>query len=306
PWKTRKENPEAAATLLMQLVYLVRDLGIMVEPFIPQTARKILDFVGQPEAVWKDVGSFEGISKVAKPDLLLKRIEDDSVKDLRERFSGSQKERKEKKEMEERQAEEKKTREEQGAAVHGKSAEKEGSDAEKEKAAAEEKPLEELFPEKVDLRIAEITNVERHPEADKLYVEVIDAGGGEERTIVSGLVPYYTAEELQGKKIILVYNLKPAKIRGVKSIGMLLAAEKEGDENRETVEVIDVPEAENGTRLTLEGRELPAEAPKKLKIDDFFKLPITVKDYTVMVGDAALTVNGKPVKTSHIKDGKVG
>ncbi|MFW6343192.1 MAG: methionine--tRNA ligase [Sediminispirochaetaceae bacterium] len=275
PWKTRKENPEAAAVLLRQLVYLVRDLGIMVEPFIPHTSRKILDFVGQPEASWKDIGSFEGISRVGKPDILFKRIEEESVEDLRERFSGSQQERKEKKEMEEREAEEK-------------------------------KPVEELFTEKVDLRIAEITNVERHPEADKLYVEVIDAGGGEERTIVSGLVPYYTAEELQGKKIILVYNLKPAKLRGVKSIGMLLAAEKEGDENRETIEVLDVPEAENGTRLHLEGLEPPAEAPKKLKIDDFFEFPITVKDYTVMVGTKALTVNGKPVKTTQIKDGKVG
>ncbi len=172
--------------------------------------------------------------------------------------------------------------------------------------AAEEKSIEERFAEAVDLRVAEITNVERHPEADKLYVETISLGGEEERTIVSGLVPFYEAEELQGKRIILVYNLKPAKLRGVKSQGMLLAAEVEGEEEHETIEVLDIPTAEPGARLALEGFDIPEESPKKLKIDEFFALPMKVENYTVMIGDKPLTINGEPVKTKSIRDGKVG
>ena len=180
---------------------------------------------------------------------------------------------------------------------------------ETEKAKTEEqaeKSIEERFTEAVDLRIAKITAVERHPEADKLYIETIDAGDEEERQIVSGLVPFYEEADLLNKNIILVYNLKPAKLRGVKSQGMLLAAEKAGDEEHSSVEVLFVDEAAPGTKAVLDGSSLPETAPKKLKIDDFFKIPITVKDNTVMVGSAALTVGGKPVTTRTVSQGKVG
>ena len=65
-----------------------------------------------------------------------------------------------------------------------------------------------IFP--LDLRVAQIKSIEEHPEADKLFVMKIDAG--EERSLVAGLREHYTKEELLGKKIILVSNLKPAKL----------------------------------------------------------------------------------------------
>ena len=79
----------------------------------------------------------------------------------------------------------------------------------------------------LDFRVAEVLEVEDHPDADRLYVLKIKIGE-EERTIVAGIKKHYAKEELVGKKIIVFTNLKPAVLRGVKSEGMLLAA-SEGD-----------------------------------------------------------------------------
>ena len=77
---------------------------------------------------------------------------------------------------------------------------------------------------KLDIRVAKVTSVENHPNADKLYVVKIDIGG-EERQLVAGLRPYYTPEQLAGRSIVVVVNIEPAVIRGVESQGMLLAAQ---------------------------------------------------------------------------------
>lgn len=79
----------------------------------------------------------------------------------------------------------------------------------------------------IDLRVAEIKAVEEHPDADKLLVLKIDAGDGEKQ-LVAGIKNHYSAEELIGRKIIVVNNLAPAVLRGVESQGMLLAA-RDGD-----------------------------------------------------------------------------
>ena len=78
---------------------------------------------------------------------------------------------------------------------------------------------------KVDLRVAEIKACEDVEGADKLYKLTIDIG--EERTIVAGIKLYYSKEELVGKKIAVVANLEPRKLRGILSHGMLLAASNE-------------------------------------------------------------------------------
>lgn len=81
---------------------------------------------------------------------------------------------------------------------------------------------------KVELKTGLITGVDDHPNADKLYVVSIDDGSESGRTVCAGLKPYYTAEEMVGKRVVFVGNLKPRKLRGVMSEGMLLAAD-DGD-----------------------------------------------------------------------------
>ncbi len=87
------------------------------------------------------------------------------------------------------------------------------------------KEEEEMKPmERLDLRVGKISEVQEHPNADKLYITRVDLGD-EQRTLVAGLKPYYEKEEMEGKKIVVVTNLEPAKLRGVKSEGMMLAAQ---------------------------------------------------------------------------------
>jgi methionyl-tRNA synthetase len=80
---------------------------------------------------------------------------------------------------------------------------------------------------KIELRVATIKSAEPHPNADKLLVLQIDLGG-EPRQICAGIRNHYTPQELVGKQIVVVANLETAKLRGLDSQGMLLAASDEG------------------------------------------------------------------------------
>jgi methionine--tRNA ligase beta chain len=78
--------------------------------------------------------------------------------------------------------------------------------------------------EKLDLRVAEIIEVEEIENADKLYKLTLDVGEIGERIVCAGLKQYYSKDELKGRKIILFANLAPRKMRGIESQGMVLAA----------------------------------------------------------------------------------
>lgn len=91
---------------------------------------------------------------------------------------------------------------------------------------------------KVDLRVAVVTQAEFHPNADRLLKLQLDDGSGEPRQICAGIRGYYEPEDLVGKRIIIVANLAPRKIRGEESRGMLLAASdapKDGEGERNVV-----------------------------------------------------------------------
>ncbi|HEV2903528.1 MAG TPA: methionine--tRNA ligase subunit beta, partial [Pyrinomonadaceae bacterium] len=100
---------------------------------------------------------------------------------------------------------------------------------------------------KVDLRVGEVKTAERIPKADKLLLITVDIGEEKLRQLLAGIAQYYEPETLIGKKIVVVANLKPRKMRGYESQGMLLAASV-GDEGRPVLATFteDVP---NGARL---------------------------------------------------------
>lgn len=81
---------------------------------------------------------------------------------------------------------------------------------------------------KTDLRVAEILTAEKVEKSKKLIKMTVSLGDGETRTVVSGISEYYQPEELIGKHVIFVSNLKPAKLMGIESQGMILAASKDG------------------------------------------------------------------------------
>ena len=106
--------------------------------------------------------------------------------------------------------------------------------------------------EKLDLRVAEIENVEDIEGADKLYklnldVGSEDSGGLGKRTICAGLKAYYSKEDLKGKKIIYFSNLTPRKMKGIESQGMLLAAST--DNHDKVVLISPEKDIENGARI---------------------------------------------------------
>uniref|UniRef100_A0A4W6FRX5 Tyrosine--tRNA ligase n=1 Tax=Lates calcarifer TaxID=8187 RepID=A0A4W6FRX5_LATCA len=113
---------------------------------------------------------------------------------------------------------------------------------------------DELAPSRLDIRVGKIISVEKHPDADSLYLEKIDVGEAEPRTVVSGLVAYVSQEELQDRMVLLLCNLKPQKMRGIESQAMLLCASIEGEPRR--VEPLDPPEGSSpGERVFVEGYE---------------------------------------------------
>ena len=208
PWVLGKDEARKAELnrVLYDLVESLRAISVMIEPFIPTTARRIWAQLNLPQNFDEiRISDIEGWGKtpvgiqINKPEQLFPRIE-----------------------IEEEKPEAKKEV-------------KENKKAKKEEPKAPEKAKEnedgmigiEDF-SKVDLRVVEILAAEPVPKTDKL-MKIQVSLGDEERTVVSGIAKFYKPEDLIGKHVVLVANLKPAKLRGVMSHGMLLAASK-GDE----------------------------------------------------------------------------
>jgi methionyl-tRNA synthetase len=303
PWKARTSDPDAAAALIGELCYILRDLAVMIHPFMPSAASKLASFFGKtigPGGLsWSDIGAAGGLEKVEKPEVLFARLEDDRVAELRGRYSGTQKERAE------RDASPVAETRAVGIAP-------EPGPAPKTLPFAE-LSVEERFERLIDLRVARIVRIERHPKADKLYIETLDDGSGTERVIVSGLVPFYAEEELLGKSIVLVNNLKPAKLRGVESAGMLLAASRMGVGDgggavKEAVEVLDAGGAAPGTRITLEGRAGPdaLEEPPEIDVDTFFSVAIKAAGGFARIGGSRLAASGSPFALAKVPEGEIG
>lgn len=203
PWVLGKDpaKKDRLATVLYNLLEGIRVCAVLLTPFMPDTVVKIFDQIGASEEARGyetavEFGVLPANVTVHRGETLFPRIDA-------------------KKELAELEAEEK---------------------AAKTPAAEEKKEEKEeivLEPEigiedfgKVELRVAKILSCEKVPKAKKLYKIQLDDGMGG-RQIVSGIAQYYTPEELIGKKIIVVANLKPAKLCGVESNGMLLAGNRE-------------------------------------------------------------------------------
>lgn len=192
PWKLAKEEDkkDRLATVLYNLLESIRFAAVLLQSFIPETSDKILE---QLQTRTKSLESLEtfgnlGSQKVVKkPTILFARIDE---KEMLEKINT-------------------------------------------ELNAPKEQPKEEVKEEtpqitiddfaKVELKVGTIVSCEKHPKADRLLVEQIDLGD-EVRQIVSGIANYYKPEDIVGKKVIVVTNLKPVQLRGVESNGMVLCA----------------------------------------------------------------------------------
>ena len=138
----------------------------------------------------------------------------------------------------------------------------------------------------LNLRVGVVKDVKQHPNADKLYVLQVDLGA-EQRQLCAGIKQWYAPEELTGKHVVVVSNLKPAKLRGVESQGMMLAAEKEG-----VVRVLEAPNTPAGSPVTINGI---SQGTAQITIDEFAKVTLTTKDKKAVYNEQALRTEKEEV-----------
>lgn len=162
---------------------------------------------------------------------------------------------------------------------------------EKEEEEEKKPEVKEMGIEALDLRVGLIESIEDHPDAEKLYIMKVNFGD-EERQLVAGLKTYYTKEEMQDRKIVVVMNLKPAKLRGVESRGMLLAAE-----DKKGIVSLLSPLSDEDLGVRVIGRECETGKTKKqISFNDFQKIELKVgtvtEDEKTNIGKETKVVKG--------------
>jgi len=135
----------------------------------------------------------------------------------------------------------------------------------------------------IDLRVGRIEGVKSHPKADKLVVMAVDLGT-EKRQLVAGIRKFYTDEELTGKTIVVVANLKPARLRGEESQGMLLAA------SSETALGVITTDAAPGAPVR--PGDIPFDGTPQIEIEDFQKVTLVARGGQALYGDKPLQADG--------------
>lgn len=226
PWILAKDSAQAERlqAVMYNLAEALRIVAILIAPFVPVTAPKIYEQLGlgKPEsffmadAVW---GKLATGTKVQKGEPLFPRIE---VTEAGETVIAATKK----------------------TAAKAIKAEAPKAEAKKEEkpVAAGEITIDDFA--KIDLRVATVVAAERVPKTDKLIKLQVKIGD-EERTIVSGIAQHYEPENLIGKNVIVIANLKPAKLRGIESRGMVLAA-SDGEGN---LVLADAPGIASGSKV---------------------------------------------------------
>ena len=207
PWVLAKdeENKERLGTVLYNLIESLRFAGILLEPFLPSTSEKVLSQINATRRGFESLSEFNGTisgDKVNKGEVIFPRI------DVEAKLAELEEIRKASMPVEEVKIE----------------------------VPAYKEEIEFQDFEKIDLRVATIKTAEKIKGAKKLLKFKVDLNG-EERQVVSGIAEHYTPEEMIGKKVVFVANLKPVKLRGELSQGMILAVSDE-----DTLEVVEVSE----------------------------------------------------------------
>uniref|UniRef100_A0A7S0VRF5 tRNA-binding domain-containing protein n=1 Tax=Polytomella parva TaxID=51329 RepID=A0A7S0VRF5_9CHLO len=182
---------------------------------------------------------------------------------------------------------------------------KEPKEAKEPKAAPAKKEDDVIAVDLLDIRVGKIVEVGRHPNADSLYLEKIDVGEKEPRQIISGLVKFVPEEEMRNRRVLVVCNLKAAKMRDVMSYGMVLCA---STETHDKVEPVTPPEGVPlGERVTVPGfsrSPLDEINPKKKVLEQLFPdLKTDAEGYPVYKGQRFMTSGG--AVTSGLPDGWV-
>ncbi|MBP3483422.1 MAG: methionine--tRNA ligase [Alistipes sp.] len=193
-WKLIKTDPERVKTILYIALQITANLSVVIEPFMPFTAGKILNMLDMPKFDWERIGSVDLIPaghKIGEPSLLFEKIEDDVIQRQLDKLE---------------------------AVKRANAAAEAAQNIEPQKASLS---FDEFG--KADIRVSTILAAERVPKTKKLLKLSIDTGI-DKREIVSGIAEYYSPEDLVGRQVLVLVNLEPREIKGIESRGMILMA----------------------------------------------------------------------------------
>lgn len=193
PWKLQKTDPKRTKTIMYVALQIAAGLAIISEPFLPFSSaklKKMLNFEAlEKTLLWKDIANKKEFlpkeHQIGKAELLFSKIEDETIEKQLQKLEQTKEDNKE-----------------------------------KTYAPVKEEITFDDF-SKLDIRVGKIVSAEKMPKAKKLLILKVDIGH-ETRTIVSGIAEHYKAEEIIGKRVSVVVNLKPIKLRGTLSEGMIL------------------------------------------------------------------------------------
>ncbi|XP_026413653.1 probable methionine--tRNA ligase isoform X2 [Papaver somniferum] len=343
-WKLYKEDSASCAIVMGTSVGLVFLLASLLEPFIPSFSVEVVKQLNLsselPLSLSDENGYINGARrpweiippghKIGSPRPLFKELKDEEVEFFREKFAGSQADRKvkadakkmagqlEKTKLSDAKKQKASTSAAQGISggagkkMAGQLKKTKLSDAKKQKAstsaaqgisggAAET----EITISRLDIRVGLITKVWRHPDAGSLYVEEIEVGEATPRTVVSGLVKFIPLEEMQNRKVCVLCNLEPETISTTTSHAMVLAA---FNEDHSKVELVDPPSsAAVGERVTFPGFEGVPGAVLNLKVWEALQVDLkTDAELVARYKDAPLTTSAGVCKVLSIPSGIIG
>lgn len=201
PWALAKnpEKKEVLRTVLYNLLEAIRISSVLLEPIMPQTSNKVYSYLNTSLTSFDDLEFKSAKYNVSTSEVLFKRLD---VKEIMDKVAIKE--------------------------------------AEKEVKPEPEKPSKPLISiddfDKLELVVGQIVEAKKHPKADKLLVFKVNIGT-EVRQIVSGIAKFYSPDDLVGKKVVVVKNLAPIKLRGEESCGMLLCASDEADTTLELLNI---------------------------------------------------------------------
>ena len=200
PWKLAKTDMSRVETIMNIALQITANLTIVFAPFLPIKAAKIAEFLNCGKLAWENAGSADLLPSghslnENKPSILISKIEDSFV-------------------------------EAQVAKLEASKLEKAAGDKVEQPIIHADQKTETSFDDfmKMDIRVGEILEAEKVKKSDKLLKLLVDTGL-DKRIVVSGIAEHFAPEDVIGKKVSVLMNLAPRKIRGVESQGMILMAE---------------------------------------------------------------------------------
>lgn len=228
PWKTIKTDEERTATVMYIALQIAASLAVLCEPFLPHTSAKLKTMLNlnvssdSQELKWTDLSDDKPFLKpghqIAKAELLFSKIEDDQIQKQLDKLEATKKGNLDISEKTSASAEAKSPTAPEGESL---------TQVDGQVMAPQKDTIEYDDFTKLDMRVGTIVEAEKMPKADRLLKLKVDTGL-DVRTIVSGLAEHFSLEEIIGKKVTVLINLAPRKLRGTESQGMILMTE-DGD-----------------------------------------------------------------------------